>query len=251
MNDDSARAPVRVPWPVIRVAVLLAAFGALLYLCDWSGGVHSGPVTPEKSCLNNVRNVGLAFSSYALSNKGLMPPACVADKTGRPIHSWRTMVLWELGQFRQSRQYRTDEPWNGPHNSSFLPDSMSLFHCGVDPSPFSDTSYMVVVGPRTAFPGVKPRALEEIAKHDGLSNTILAVEVAQSNTPWTEPRDVQFDDALRGINVLGVLTLSSRHKGVAMVTFADGHALPISDKTDPAVLKQLLQIDDGVPDRFP
>jgi hypothetical protein len=36
-----------------------------------------------------------------------------------------------------------------------------------------------------------------------------------------------------------------------MACFADGHALPISDKTDPAVLKQLLQIDDGGPKNFP
>jgi hypothetical protein len=36
-----------------------------------------------------------------------------------------------------------------------------------------------------------------------------------------------------------------------LVCFADGHALPIKENIDPAVLKQLLQIDDGVPDNFP
>jgi prepilin-type processing-associated H-X9-DG protein len=193
----------------------------------------------------------MALFSYAMDNQNRLPTAYIADKEGRPIHSWRTSLLGYMDDFALASKYRWSEPWNGPHNSKLAERPLGFLHCPDDSAPPTETSYMVVVGPRTAFPGSNSRSLEEIEKGDGTSNTILSVEVRESGVNWMQPRDVKFEDAIRGINPRGVLGISSSHEGVVMVCFADGHAVPISVDTSPQVLKQLLQIDDGGPSKFP
>ena len=214
-------------------------------------GFVRAEASPRTRCLNNIRNLGLALINYADGNNGQLPSAWNVDQKGQPLQSWRVSVIGYLDQPAISRKYRIDEPWNSPFNSEFADLKLTELHCPDDPGTQTDTSYMVVVGPRTAFPGAQPRKLKEIEDHDGLANTITVIETAVSGVNWSEPREIAFDDALRGINVPGVLGPSSRHKGLIMVSFADGHALPISDNIDAAVLKQLLQIDDGGPKKFP
>jgi len=252
-QDDSGKRPAPTLWSALRPAVLLVVLIALLYFArDWFGpAVQSGPGGPRSICLNNIRNLGLALINYADGNGGQLPPAWNVDKTGQPLQSWRVSVIGYLDQLAIARIYHIEEPWNSAFNSQFANLELGVVHCPVDPGPKTETSYMVVVGPRTAFPDAKPRKLKEIKDHDGLANTITIVETAESGVNWSQPREIQFNDAIRGINVPGILGISSRHDGIVLACFADGHALFISDKIDPGVLKQLLQIDDGGPKKFP
>jgi hypothetical protein len=220
----------------------------LLYLRE--PRIRSGPPSREMQCRNNIHNIGLALLSYASSNRDLLPPAYVADKEGRPIHSWRALTLFELNEYELSRQYRKDEPWNGPRNSQLADRWLGFYHCPDDPGPNSETSYMVVVGPQTAFTGAKPRSMKDVEKGHGASNTILTVEVANSGVRWSEPRDVQFEDAIRGVNRPGILGISSAHKAYwsgpfVHASFADGRVQAIRSDIDPEVLKQLLQVEES------
>jgi prepilin-type processing-associated H-X9-DG protein len=258
MDNDSAQRPA-LTWrhalepALLAASVLLVGVIVVLHFGrEWFGPrIGSGDAAPRTRCLNNIRNLGLGLINYAAGNNGVLPPAWNVDKQGQPLQSWRLSVVGYLDEPAIARAYHPHEPWNSPFNSQFAERELSVMRCPEDISRTTDTSCMVVVGPRTAFPGAKPRKLKEIEDHDGLTNTITIVETAESGVNWSEPREIAFDDALRGINIPGVLTLSSRHNGVVMVSFADGHALPISDKIDPAMLKQLLQIDDGGPKEFP
>ena len=127
-----------------------------------------------------------------------------------------------------------------------------VYHCPSDPGARSDTSYVVVVGRNTAFPGSKGIRLTDV-KGDA-AHTILAVETMQSGIHWMEPRDLSLADALRGINATPGPAISSRHfedGGVrtsgAHATFADGSARWLSTKIDPAVLGKLLDINGPKP----
>jgi hypothetical protein len=43
-------------------------------------------------CTNNLKQIGLALLNYDETYK-CFPPAYIADKNGKPIHSWRVLIL--------------------------------------------------------------------------------------------------------------------------------------------------------------
>ena len=80
---------------------------------------------------------------------------------------------------------------------------------------------------------------------DGTSNTILDVEIANSGINWMEPRDLTFDEALRGINPKDGHGISSRHEAGANVCFCDGSVHYVPNGIDPQLLRDLLEFNDG------
>ena len=151
---------------------------------------------------------------------GCFPPAYVADKNGRPMHSWRVLILPYLDYRAVYERYRFDEPWNGPHNRELVSQAPYMYHCPADKTPKTDTSYVVVVGPSTMFPGEKCVRIKDIG--DGTTLTIMVVEMVNSRINWMEPRDLTFDQALRGINPDSQLGISSHHEDGARLRLPTG-----------------------------
>jgi hypothetical protein len=195
-------------------------------------------------CFENVRQITLALLQYESQYK-CFPPAYVTDKKGHPMHSWRTLILPYLGLDDLYEAYDFSEAWNGPHNSALVKRCPKVFQCPWGKNPISGaTNYVAVVGSGTAWPGVESVGIDYIANHDGASNTLLVVEVGESDIPWTEPRDLTFGEATRGVNVNKKRGISSNH-GVVYVGFADGHQVFLEDATSPAVLKAMLTTAGG------
>ncbi len=61
----------------------------------------------------------LALQSYS-QDYGCFPPASVADKNGRPMHSWRVLILPYIGRPDLYQKYKFGEPWDGPNNRNLL-----------------------------------------------------------------------------------------------------------------------------------
>jgi Protein of unknown function (DUF1559) len=57
----------------------------------------------------------LAVANYH-ETYGCFPPAYLANRDGKPMHSWRVLILPFLAQQELYRAYNFDEPWNGPNN---------------------------------------------------------------------------------------------------------------------------------------
>jgi prepilin-type processing-associated H-X9-DG protein len=193
-------------------------------------------------CKNHFKQLALAMHNYH-DKYGSFPPAYIADKNGRPMHSWRVLLLPFLEFDSLYKQYRFDEPWNGPHNRLLAEPAPSLFHCPSDTGTKTDTSYLVVVGPKTIFPGASSIKIADIT--DGTSNTILMVEAVESGINWLEPRDMSYEEALRGINPKTGWGISSHHEGGAQVAFADGSSPLLSDDTPIEKLRLFLERNDG------
>jgi prepilin-type processing-associated H-X9-DG protein len=230
---------------VWTAVALLLGFFVFTLLPPVTG--HGRPAS-RTECKNHLKQLALAMHNYH-DTYGSFPPAYVVDKNGRRMHSWRVLLLPFLEYGDLYKHYRLDEPWDGPHNRLLAEPAPSPFHCLSDTGAKTDTSYLVVVGPKTIFPGVSSIKIADIT--DGTSNTILLVEAVESGINWLEPRDMSYEEAARGINPKTGWGISSRHKeGGAQVAFADGSARYLADDTSIEELRRMLERDDGQPVSF-
>src|SRR5262249_9849418 len=115
------------------------------------------------------------------------------------------------------------------------------------PSRFSNptnlTSYVAVTGPGTIFPGARSTAIADIT--DGTPNTLMVVEVADVQIPWTAPWDLDVRAMSFRINDTTGRGIWSKHPGGANVGVADGHTWWAPESVTPENLKALLTISGG------
>lgn len=204
-------------------------------------------------CNNQFKQVGLAMLNYKQA-RGCFPPAYLADRDGQPMHSWRVLQLPFMAQEERYQQYKFDEPWNSPHNST-LADwpvdtedrSPSTYVCPSDwNAQRCDTSKFVFVGPHTAFPGSCSTSIRDFT--DGASNTALGSERSESGVHWMKPWDLNVEEMSFRINDKSRIGLRSNHPQTVNVSIADGSVRSIADSIDPEVLKALITIDGGEED---
>jgi hypothetical protein len=240
-DDQQAPTPQRF-WPTLtHVLLLVAAVAVMVWLL--LPRVGGGPSWRRETCTNNMRQLVLALHHYAQKYRSF-PPAYVADANGKPMHSWRVLILPFLGEQSVYKEYDFSEPWNGPHNSRLLDQCPDVFRCpsATDERP-SATNYVAVVGDATVWPGEKCVRFQDI--RDGMSNTIALVEVGDSGINWMEPSDVSFDQAVVGINVDKKHGIHTNHAHMEMVSFADGSVRCLPDSISPATLRAILTIAGG------
>jgi len=238
---------------VERIVILLVI--VLCLLCLLLPAVQVSREAPRRfQCMNNLKQIGLALLNYH-HDHGCFPPAYIPDASGKPMHSWRVLLLPYLEQQALYDQYDFDEPWDGPNNSTLTATGPPNYFCPSDPNPYQmgATNYLAVVGPTAAWAGAKPRRLDDFA--DGPHATLLVVEVANSGINWMEPRDLSFDRARARVNRKSPGGISSPHVRPgryfyhdytgANVLCADGSIRFLTDDVPPAVLERLLTIDGG------
>lgn len=188
-------------------------------------------------CQNNLKQLALAMHAYSDVN-GRLPPAVVHSKDGKPLYSWRVLVLPYLEQNNLYQQFKLDEPWDSPNNQRLLPLMPPVLR---DPSAAttdpSTTVYQVFVGPKTAFESPSGQNLH-VDFPDGISNTFLIVEAAQA-VPWTKPADLPYDPNQP------LPKLGGHHTGGFNAIMADGFARFILERTSEATLRGLITRNGG------
>ena len=81
-----------------------------------------------RACANNMKRIALALRNYHTAY-GCFPPAYVADKNGRPMHSWRVLILPFLKEDPLYKQYKFSEPWDGPNNKKLIAVRVMFYTC--------------------------------------------------------------------------------------------------------------------------
>ncbi len=217
----------------------------LVLFCLLIPAIDGGPPHPRSQCANNLKQIGLALHNYH-DHYRCFPPAYIADENGRPMHSWRVLILPFIEQEPLYELYRFDEPWDGPNNRKLAEWALPVFNCPSNAKePSTATNYLAVVGPSTAWPGGKSTTWQDFA--DGTSNTLLVVEVADSGVHWMEPRDLHVVQMAPTVNSETGQGISSAHPGGANVLFVDGATHFLSETISPEELRALLTIAGGEP----
>jgi hypothetical protein len=230
---------------VIVVALIAGGFAVLM-----CGGVLVALLLPavqaareaarRMQCANNLKQIALGLHNYH-DTYGSFPPAYTVDANGKPLHSWRTLILPFVEQSALYSQIDLDEPWDSPNNQAFHNVVVQAYQCpSARPGP--GCAYVAVVGPNTMFPGEKAVKLNEVL--DGTSNTIAVVEVSGRTSSWMEPTDLDFNRMQFQPNQ-SPGDPSSYHPGGFQAALADGSVRFISDSVDTNTLRNLMTINDG------
>jgi hypothetical protein len=199
---------------------------------------HSGTTLNVRQRLTaDLVQIGLALHN-SHDVPGNFPPAYVADANGRPLFSWRVLLLPYLGEQALFDQFDTSKPWFDRTNLAVLQQMPEVFRGPLASRRSIFTHYAGVAGPGTFFDCVQARTdgtacagTRLAAITDGTSNTVAVGEVAQALIPWTMPDDVD----IRTHPTLGARGgFSSILKDGVPFVFADGSVqfLPTSTPTD-------------------
>ena len=192
-------------------------------------------------CVNNLKQIVLAHHNYHTKHDHF-PPAYSASKDGKPLLSWRVLILPFLDQQALYDQFHLDEPWDSAHNRTLISKMPAVFRCPDENDAIAKDGKTRYLAPRSAatiMRGAEPVALREIA--DGTSNTIIALDAGDDHAvEWTKPADWEFDPDP------AVLSIFKSHEPAGTnMAFADGSVRFISATIKPVTLRDLLTRDGG------
>jgi hypothetical protein len=162
-----------------------------------------------------------------------LPPAFSVDDNGKPLHSWRTLLLPYLDDETLAElhaQIRLDEPWDSEHNRQFHGRNPGIYRCPSNQSmPDGETSYSVITGDELLF------------SNDGQgqplagrgSNMLMLVERSLDTVCWMQPdAEISQSDA--------TIDIGSNHRGGGNFGLLDGGVTFISETISPEVFRELI-----------
>jgi hypothetical protein len=217
---------------IAGIAVTLLAFFG-------TSSLHAQAAAKKKS-ENNLKQLALGLITYADANNGNMPPAFVS-KDGKPLYSWRVLVLPYIEQDKLHQQFKLDEPWDSKHNKTLLEKMPKVFEpvAGKTKEKHA-TYYQVLVGGGAAFAGDQRQGVAKYPASftDGTANTILLVEAGEA-VPWTKPVELTYDPK-KPLPKFGGLFKDGFH-----AAFADGVVRFIGKDADKDTLRAAITASGG------
>jgi prepilin-type processing-associated H-X9-DG protein len=198
-------------------AVLVLLIGAVLFLLPQFSRVP--PPEGRTATQNRLKNIVLAFHNYHSDLRGHLPDD-IRDREGNALLSWRVAILPYIEEGELYKEFKLDEPWDGPNNIKLLAKMPMLYAPVLAKVEPGHTFFQCFKGPHAAFRPGNPRALTGADFPDGRSNTLLIAEGGEA-VPWTKPIDLDFDPD-------GPLPpLGGAFRDYINVAFADGNVRSI------------------------
>ncbi|MDA1214911.1 MAG: DUF1559 domain-containing protein, partial [Planctomycetota bacterium] len=180
------------------IGVIVSTYAVVLLLLPRVASAREA--APRTQCKNNLKQIGLALHNYH-DRYGTFPPAYIADENGKPMHSWRMLILPFLDAMNVYKKYKFSEPWDSPSNRQLVEFMPALYRC---PSHYGSTNgsqkqaetftttYHAITGPETMWPGGHGISIGEIK--DGSTDTLAVIELDQREMNWMDPNEVSLDE---------------------------------------------------------
>jgi hypothetical protein len=189
---------------------------------------------------NNLKQIGLAMHNYADTLR-ILPAQAIYDKNGKPMLSWRVLILPYVEQQALYNEFHLNEPWDSEHNKKLLAKMPKLYASPYDENTLKDhtTYYQGFFGKGCFFEGKQGLSFPRDFP-DGLSNTIMVVEASKA-VPWTKPEDIPYDPA-KPLPKLGLPGLKGFNVGMC-----DGSVHFLSETITEKTLRNAITRNDGNP----
>ena len=193
------------------------------------------------TCMSNLRNIELALHNYH-EKYDRFPPAYTVDSGGKPLHSWRTLLLPFIERSDIYEQIKLDEPWDSPDNLAVFKNlNIKLYKCDSCPELKQDakTIYVMLTGPNCVSDGPHSCSLEEIK-----SKTDEVIHLIETTVPvhWYEPKDLKAAEINFKVNDETTPGIGSWHPGFVVAAFCDGHVEAIDEDIAPEKLRAMFKI---------
>ena len=237
LGDAPEKQPVR--WMPIFLKVL-AGFGVLAMLIAL---LLPAVRTPREAvrrvqCSNNLKQIALGLQNYVDIN-GALPPAYTVDAEGKPLHSWRTLILPYMEQKALFDKIDLLKPWDDPANKTAFDTHVPTYHCPSAAGDWRHTSYFAPVGPDRCLHSTEPRKLAEITDDHGLTLMLVEGNPAAA-VHWMSPM-YSIEQKIPNPG-----TESQRNHPVGFNgVMVDGGSRFFDENTAPARLRALLTIAGG------
>lgn len=171
-----------------------------------------------------IRELVLAAHTYHDAYKSL-PPTAIVNEDGKPLLSWRVLILPFIEEGELYSQFKLDEPWDSEHNKKLIPKIPKLYVTDQGIAKDGKTTYVIPTGNDVIGSTTEPLTLEKIS--DGTSRTILIMDVSpESAVIWTKPEDWEFEasDPTKG--------LFAKDQTLLLAGFADGSVRWLENDVD-------------------
>jgi len=173
-----------------RIFTILAvgAIGAVLVAMMLPATRRAREPARRTQCKNNLKQIALALHNYQ-DQHHCLPPAYTVDADGRPLHSWRTLILPYVDQLPLYQTIDLSKPWDDPANAKACNKRLLVYQCpSTADLPENHTIYLANAASNGCFRRAEPGRLGDIT--DGLSETLMVIEVPQEQSvPWMSPHD--------------------------------------------------------------
>jgi hypothetical protein len=231
------RDPTTAGWhAMLVVSICLLAILTVMVLC--MSAVEKVAEDAERSGDFHVQ-LALALRNYH-DVKGRFPPAALCDADGRPLLSWRVLILPFIEHNTLFEQFHFDEPWDSEHNMKLLskmPASFAAPGRKAAKMPSFHTVCHVFVGKGAAFEGTQGLRIPDDFPDDN-STTILLI-AAGKPVPWTKPENLPYDPKQPLPDLQGVF-----HDGFWVCTVAHNRRW-VKKETSEATLRALITRNGG------
>ncbi|HJZ59971.1 MAG TPA: DUF1559 domain-containing protein [Gemmataceae bacterium] len=228
---------------MVRTSIL-AAIGALFVglVAVPAAGAGDPPTRAELGkSVNNLKQIVLAFHNYESANAHF--PNNVYSKDGKPLLSWRVLILPYIEEERVYKEFKLDEPWDSENNKKLLAKMPKLYAPVRGKAGEGETFYRGFAGKNAPFGPDRKQGARIADFTDGLSNTGLIFEAGEP-VVWTKPDDLPFDEA-KPLPKLGGMFDGEFH-----VALGDGSVIRCKKDADEKELKKLIMPADGFPVDF-
>ncbi len=193
------------------------------------------PDYSQQQCAQGAEKIVAALLKYEAEH-GHFPPAYTVDAQGKRLHSWRVLILPQLGHQQLYDQIDLQQPWDSTANQQLAVQAPREYVCAATVfAGATDTNYAVVSGEGYVFDGAKTCNMDSIT--DNLEDTILIIEIV-GNTPWMQPADVSVNElasfhdrgghvGLASGEVKFMLSDMPPEEVEALLTKSGGEAIPV------------------------
>ena len=215
-----------------RTATSVAVFVIIAFAIVLVSAWHRVNENAERlKVINNVRQVVMGLRNYA-DSYGRLPPANFVNFEGEPTVSWRGPTA-QFSQAGPLLNITLTESWRSDQNRKIRLDKPYMF-C-FQPSDRGETNILGITWEDTAFGVGSPTLID--------ADTIVVIEVVNSNHHWLEPGDVAINDLPTDNTPVSVLPEIGDREFV--IGFFDAEAWRLSTNVPCALLRQFLLVSEA------